>query len=326
MPAGHDHAGHAHDHRGKSARSLAAVLALTTTFTVVEVVGGILTDSLALLADAGHMLSDDMSLGIALVAIWLARRPATPNRSFGFKRAEILAALFNGVTLVAISIWIFIEAFERFRDPPEVGGEGMLAVAAAGLVVNLAGAWILWGGRSASLNVSAAFRHVLADLMGSVGVILAAGVVLVTGWLYADPMASVLIGLLILASSWAILRDSVGILLESSPRKIDAQEVGEAMAAAEGVVEVHDLHLWEVTSGFPALAAHVLVGAEADCHARRRELEAILHERFGIDHTTLQVDHVAPRLLQVDTGGQPLEMEREAGPGPPSGPEPARRG
>jgi cobalt-zinc-cadmium efflux system protein len=270
---------------------LAFVFALTVLFLAAEVVGGLLTGSLALLADAGHMASDAVSLGLALFAVWLAERPATPQRSFGYKRAEILAALANGVTLVAVSLWIFVEAFARLQDPPPVLGGWVLVVAVVGLVVNITGATILTRSGGESLNVEGALRHVTADLLGSVGVIVAAVVVLLTGWRYADPLISVGIGVLILASSWKLLRDSTNILLESSPRGVDAEKVGRSMAAVEGVEEVHDLHIWTITSGFPALAAHVLVGRDENCHARRRDLETLLASEFGIEHTTLQVDH-----------------------------------
>jgi cobalt-zinc-cadmium efflux system protein len=297
-----------HDHapapdRAAGVRALRLTLALTATFTVVEVVGGIVTGSLALLADAAHMLSDNASLGIALLAAWLAGRPAGPSRTFGYRRAEILAALFNGVTLVAISIWIFIEAADRFGDPPEVEAGLMLAIAVAGLVVNLLAARILGRHAGQSLNVSAALRHVLADLLGSAGVIVAALLILTTGWEYADPAVGALIGLLVLASSWGILRDSTQILLEGSPPGTDVDEVGRAMAALPGVTQVHDLHVWTITSGFPALAAHVLVGRDTDCHAKRRELEELLHRRFDLDHTTLQVDHEGGDLLQIENTG-----------------------
>ncbi len=288
-----DHGHGDHDHgRGADRRALTVVFALTGAFTVAEVVGGLVTGSLALLADAGHMLSDAFSLGVALFAVWLAGRPATPNRSFGYKRAEILATLFNGATLVAISIWIFIEAYRRFSEPPEILGGWMLAVAALGLVVNLAGAAILSRSGGESLNIQGALRHLLADVLGSVGAIAAALVILATGWRYADPLISVLIGLLVLGSSWRLLRDSTNILLEGTPPGINAEEVGRKMVGAPGVVEVHDLHVWTITSGFPALAAHVLVGRDEDCHARRRDLEELLAREYNIDHTTLQVDHL----------------------------------
>src|SRR5919107_753091 len=241
---GHDHTANARD---GNRRALAVVLVLTASFTVVEVIGGLLTGSLALLADAGHMLSDNVSLGVALFAAWLAGRPATPEKSFGYRRAEILAALANGMTLVAISVWIFIEAYTRLREPAEVLGGPMLVVATLGLLVNVA------------------------------------------------------VGLLILGSSWKLLRDSTNILLEATPRGLNAGEVGQKMAAADGIVEVHDLHIWTITSGFPALSAHVLVGKHEDCHARRRELEELLAQEYGISHTTLQVDHVGDHHTSLQT-------------------------
>ena len=289
---GHDHAAHAGSAKGESRRALTIVLALTATFTVAEVVGGLLTGSLALLADAGHMLSDNVSIGLALFAAWLATRPATPNRSFGYNRAEILAALVNGATLVAVSVWILFEAYQRFRDPPEILGGWMLLVAALGLVVNVAGALVLSRSGGESLNVEGALRHVLADLLGSVGAISAAAIIILTGWRYADPLVSVLIALLVMASSWKLLRESTSILLEQAPSGLDVNEVGESMVGVEGVEEVHDLHIWTITSGFPSLSAHVLVGQNEDCHARRRDLERLLAHEYDIEHTTLQVDHV----------------------------------
>ena len=283
---GHDHA------RGANKRALALVLSFTLTYMVAEIVGGLLTGSLALLADAAHMASDNVALALALFAFWLSERPPTPNRSFGYKRGEILAALFNGVTIVAVSLWIFYEAFERFQDPPEILGGWMMVVAVIGLLVNIAGAVILQRSAGENLNMQGALRHIVADLLGSVGVIAAALVILLTGWGYADPIISVVIGVLVLLSSWRLLRDSVNILLEGAPPGVDARKVGEEMVAVDGVEEVHDLHVWEITSGFPALAAHVLVGREEDCHARRREIEEVLSGEFGIEHTTLQVDHV----------------------------------
>jgi cobalt-zinc-cadmium efflux system protein len=294
---------HDHDVRGGDRRALAAALAITATYTAVEVVGGFVTGSLALLADAVHMLSDNVALALALVAVWLAGKPSTPERTYGYKRAEVLAALANGVALVALSIWIFYEAVRRFEDPPEVLGGWMLAIALAGIGANVAAGTILHRSRGHSLNVDAAYRHVFADLLGSLGVTLAAVVILLTGWLAADPLVSILIGLLVLASSWSILRDATRILLEASPRGLDTRAVGERLARAPGVVEVHDLHVWTITSGFPALSAHVLVGRGEDCHGRRRELEALLRQEFGIEHTTLQVDHVG------EPGGL-LEIER----------------
>ena len=288
-------AGHSHDHVGAhgatNRRALVAALAITGTYMVVEVAGALLSGSLALLADAGHMLSDNISLALALVAIWLAGKPATPERSFGYKRAEILAALLNGVTLVVVSLWIFYEAYGRFDDPPEVLAGWMLVVACVGLAVNVGAGLILFRSRGDSLNVEAAFRHVVADLLGSIGVLVAAVTILLTGWLLADPLISVLIGVLILLSAWGVIRDSATILLEATPKGIDASEVGRRLVETSGVVDVHDLHIWTITSGFPALSAHVLVRRGEDCHARRRELERLLRDEFEIEHTTLQVDH-----------------------------------
>ncbi len=303
--------GHAHTHhqgaktgprpeRAGHRRALRIALALTATFTVVEIAGGLLTGSLALLADAVHMLSDNLSLALALFAVSLAARPPTPQLSFGYQRAEILAALANGVALIAVSAWILYEAVQRFDAPEEVKGAGMLVIAVVGLLVNVAAFRILMPGSGENLNMAGAMRHVLADLLGSVGVIVAAIVILTTGYERADPIIGALIALLVAASALPIIRDSVRVLLEEAPAGIDVEELGMAMAGSSGVVEVHDLHVWTITSGFPALAAHVIVGREEDCHARRRELEQLLRERFDLDHTTLQVDHAAPpELLEV---------------------------
>ena len=306
---GHHEHDHGHGASGGNRRALAIVLALTASFTVVEIVGGLLTGSLALLADAGHMLSDNLSLGLALFAAWLAGRPATPEKSFGYRRAEILAALANGVTLVAVSIWVFVEAYSRFMEPAEVLGGPMLIVATLGLLVNAAGATILYRSGGESLNVEGAMRHVFADALGSVGAMAAATVIILTGWRYADPLISVAIGILILASSWKLLRDSTNILLEATPPNLNATEVGRKMAAADGIVEVHDLHIWTITSGFPALSAHVLVGRQEDCHARRRELESLLAHEYGISHTTLQVDHVGDHHASLQTLRFPSRLE-----------------
>jgi cobalt-zinc-cadmium efflux system protein len=292
--------GHSHGIEARAAadrRALGSALVLIAGFLVVEVVAGLLAGSLAVLADAAHMLSDTGSLALAFLASWLAVRPATPQRSFGFRRAEILAALANGVVLAAVSIWIFVAAIGRLGDPPDVPGGWILAVGIVGLAVNAAAAWVLSRAGGESLNLRAALLHVLADLLGSVGVILAGLVVLTTGWEYADPVAAMAIGVLVLASSWRILRESVAILLEETPAGIDAVEVGHALAAVEGVVQVHDLHIWTITSGFPALAAHILVEPDADSRAVRLELEQVLHERFRIDHTTLQVEHGGSETL-----------------------------
>ncbi|MBK5232970.1 MAG: cation transporter [Thermoleophilia bacterium] len=291
----HDH-DHSHSHgpgayRGTDRRALLIAAGLTATFMVVEAAGGLVTGSLALLADAGHMLSDSFSLFLALGAVMLAARPATSKRTFGYKRAEILAALVNGVLLVGVSVWVIIEAIHRLSGPVEILGGGMLAIAVLGLLINLIAAWVLYRAGGDSLNVKAALRHVAADVAGSVGVILAAGIILLTGWEAADAIVSILISLLIAASAWSVLRESVDVLLESTPEGMDSEEIGMAMASMPTIEQIHDLHVWQITSGFPTLSAHVLVGADADCHGARRDLEAMLHDRFEIDHTTLQVDH-----------------------------------
>jgi cobalt-zinc-cadmium efflux system protein len=289
--------GHAHGHGSASRRALLAVLALTFVATVVEVAGGLLTGSLALVADAGHMLSDTFAIGLALGALTLARRPSTPRRSFGFRRAEILAAFVNGLLLVLVSGWIVWEAIQRIHDRPEVLGGWMLVVALAGLLVNAVAAAILVRSGRESLNVEAALRHVLADLLGSAGVLVAALVIVVTGWTLVDPLVSLAIAVLIVASAWGVLRDSTAILMEETPSGIDADAVARAIVDVPGVTSVHDLHVWRITSGFDALSAHVLVGRGDDCHERRREIERVLADRFGITHTTLQVDHDATEIL-----------------------------
>lgn len=293
MGSGHDHGvPRDEDGRRRRLRALGAVLVITSVFTVVEVVGGLLADSLALLADAGHMLSDNVALALALGAIWIAGRPATATKTFGYRRAEILAALANGVALVAVSIWIVVEAVGRLADPPDVEGGLVLAIGGAGLAVNLAGIAILWRGRGESLNVRAAFLHVAGDLAGSVGVIASAVVILTTGFREADPLISLLIAGLILISAWTILRDATNVLLEATPRGIDASEVSGRILAWPGVASVEDLHIWEISSDLPALSAHILVSPGTDCHACRRELAENLEGHYGIVHSTLQVDHV----------------------------------
>jgi cobalt-zinc-cadmium efflux system protein len=292
---------HAHEHRlVGDRRRLGVALALIAGFMVFELVVGILADSLAVLADAAHMLSDAAALGVALVAAWIAARPVSAERTFGSMRAEILAALANGVMLVALAIWILVAAIDRLRDPPDPLGGWILAAGLVGIAVNLAAAAVLRG--RTSLNLRAASRHVLSDLLGSIGVVVAGVIVLATGWAYADPLVSLAIAALVLASSWSVLRDSVTILLEGTPAGMDAGEIGSAMVSVPGVQEVHDLHVWTITSGFPSLSAHVLVPEGDDCHAVRRLLEEMLGERFGLTHTTLQVEHAAERDRPVVIG------------------------
>lgn len=310
------HGGHDHDHshgpgayRGADRRALFVAALLTAGFMVAEAAGGIITGSLALLADAGHMLSDSFSLILALVAVSLAARPATSKRTYGFNRAEILAALVNGLLLVLVSIWVIYEAIRRLGEPVEILGRGMLVIAVLGLLINLVAAWVLYKGGGESLNVKAALRHVLADLVGSIGVIIAALVIMATGWEPIDALISIFISVLIAASAWSILRESVDVLLEAAPKDVDTEEIGLAMARTEGVSQVHDLHVWQITSGFPTLSAHVLVNPETDCHSTRRELERLIHDQYEIEHTTIQVDHTSvekPLTIEVaPTGSAP---------------------
>ena len=266
--------GHAHEHGARSVervnrKPLAIAFGITFAFMVAEIVGGLLTNSLALLADAGHMATDAAALALALGAVWLARRPPTPARSFGFYRAEVLAALVNAATLVAISVYIFWEAFQRLGNPPEVDSGPMLVVAVAGLLANAASAWVLMrgGGHEHNLNTRGAFLHVIGDMLGSVGAIAAALIMMATGWYLADPILSAGIGGLILWSSWRLFRESVDVLLESAPKRVDVAAVCKAMKGVEGVAAVHDLHVWTVTSGLVALSAHVEVSPARDWHA-----------------------------------------------------------
>jgi cobalt-zinc-cadmium efflux system protein len=291
MTGTHDHAAHGHggslDGSG-TRRRLIVTLALVSTYMVAEVIGGLMSNSLALLADAGHMLSDAGAIALALFAIWFARRPASPRHTYGYYRAEILAALANAGSLVAIAIYIFVEAYQRFRTPLEVQGGIMMGVAAGGLVVNLIGLWTLHGGRKESLNVRGAWLHVLSDALGSVQAILAGALILAFGWWWVDPAASVLIGLLVIHSSWALMRESVAVLMEGAPGNLDVDAVRNRLMACPGVQEVRDLHVWTITSGLVALSAHIVAERpSADVlHALRHDLE----ERFGIRHTTIQFD------------------------------------
>jgi cobalt-zinc-cadmium efflux system protein len=283
---------HQHDHSSEStnSRRLTLTLALVLVYMGVEIVGGLLADSLALIADAGHMLSDAGALALTLFAMRFARRPASAQRTYGSYRAEILAALVNGATLVAVAIYIFIEAFERFRTPPEVQGGLMLVVAFGGLVVNAAGLWILRGGHDTSLNMQGAWLHVLTDALGSLQAIVAGGLIWALGWYWVDPLASVLIGLLVIYSSWSLLRQSVAVLMEGAPGHIDVDAVRSALLEQPHITSVHDLHVWAITSGFVALSAHVVCPGDHNHEALLRGAQQMLAERFGIRHSTIQID------------------------------------
>ncbi len=274
--------------RRASQRALAVAFAISASFLIAEVVGGILTNSLALLADAGHMLSDVAALGLSMFAIWIAMRPPTATRTYGFHRVEILAALANGSTLVLIALYIFWEAGHRFQEPPDVHSLPMLGVAAAGLGANLACGAILYSHRTESLNVRGAFLHVLGDVLGSLGAIAAAVIMLTTGWLLADPMISVFIGGLILISAWRLLRESLMVLLEAVPAHVDVRELEGALKGVPGVEGVHDLHVWTVTSGFVALSCHCELDGDRDTHEVLTDLCGLIHARYGIQHVTIQ--------------------------------------
>jgi cobalt-zinc-cadmium efflux system protein len=301
---------HHHDHApDASGARLGAALGLILGFMVVEVVVGIVADSLALLSDAAHMLTDAGAIGLALVAARLAQRPAGGGFTFGLKRAEILSAQVNGVTLVALAAVILAEGVRRLIDPPSVDGGPVLAVALAGVVVNLAATRILAGADRRSLNVEGAFQHVLTDLFAFIATAIAGVVILTTDFGRADGIAALLVAGLMLRSGWGLLRESGRVLLEASPRGVDPNEVGRTLAEQPHVVEVHDLHVWEVTSGMPSLSAHVTVGAGCDTQSHRRELAKLVAERFGIEHTTLQVEARHEGPLEIE----PLQPGHQAG-------------
>jgi cobalt-zinc-cadmium efflux system protein len=293
-----------HHHHGVSAdadrTALRIALGLIAGFMCVEVVVGIAAGSLALLSDAAHMLTDAGALALSLVAIRLARRPAAGAMTFGLGRAEILAAAINGSTLLVLGLLIVFEGVRRIAEPPEVAGAPVLIVAVAGVAVNLAATWVLSRADRRSLNVEGAFQHILTDLAAFVATAVAGAVILVTGFEQADGIAALFVAALMLRAAFVLLRESGRVFLEASPRGLDPEAIGLRMAGQTGVREVHDLHIWEVTSGFPSLSAHVLVGRDADCHAARRALERLLHDEFGIEHTTLQVDHDGDGLLEIE--------------------------
>ncbi|HSK10353.1 MAG TPA: cation diffusion facilitator family transporter [Vicinamibacterales bacterium] len=288
----HPHTGHGQTTRRANARALKGVLVLVAAYMVAEVIGGLITNSLALLADAGHMLSDVAALSLALFALWFAARPAPPHRTYGYYRAEILAALANGAALVVVAVFILIEAYNRLWDPPEVRGGLMMIIATGGLVVNLVSLRLLHAGRDDSLNLRGAWLHVVTDLLGSVQAVAAGGLILLFGWTWADPLASVLIGALVFYSAWSLVSASVSVLMESAPGSVDVDAVWNALREVPGVSEVHDLHIWSITSGMPALSVHLVAGPDADQRwdellGRSRDL---LRDRFGVAHTTIQVE------------------------------------
>jgi cobalt-zinc-cadmium efflux system protein len=312
---GHHHHHHSHTHEADT-RRLAIALALIVGFMCVEVVAGILAGSLALLSDAAHMLTDAGALALALVAIRLARRPAAGAMTYGLGRSEILAAAINGSTLLVLGLLFVYESVRRLIDPHPVAGGIVLVVAIAGVVVNLAATWVLAGANRDSLNVEGAFQHILTDLAAFVATAIAGAVILLTGFEEADGIAALFVAALMLRAAYTLLRESGRVFLEAAPRGLDPEAIGLRMAGLPGVSEVHDLHIWEVTSGFPALSAHVLVGRHSDCHDARRALETVLHDEFGIEHTTLQVDHEGGELLEIEVSpreGSPSRRSPRSG-------------
>ncbi|HEX2161392.1 MAG TPA: cation diffusion facilitator family transporter [Thermoleophilaceae bacterium] len=300
----HDHSAHAHGiPREGDGRRLWIALGLILALMAGEVVAGIVAGSLALLSDAAHMLTDAAAIALALFAARLAARPPRGGYTYGLRRAEILSAQANGATLLALAAVIGFEAVRRIADPPSVEGGLVLVVALVGVAVNVLATWVLAGANRDSLNVEGAFQHILTDLFAFIATAVAGAVILTTGFGQADGIAALIVAALMTRAGWGLLRDSGRILLEGSPRGIDPNQIAQALADEPDVVGVHDLHVWEVTSGFPALTAHVLLEPDCDCHQRRRDFEAMLHDRFGIDHTTIQVDHA-----HAEQG--PIELER----------------
>ena len=284
--------------RSDNRRRLRTALVINLALLAAGLAGAVVFGSIALLADAGHVLSDVGAIGLGLLAAALAARPARARRTFGLHRTEILAALINGIALVAVAAFVFVESVSRLSDPPEVEGIGVLLVGILGLAGNVAATFVLAQGDRRDLNLEGVLRHSAADALGSLGVIASATVVLATGWLYADPVAGLLIGVLVLLGSWRLIKEPVDVLMEAAPAGLNVEDVGLAMAGVPGVREVHDLHIWSVTSGFPALAAHIRADPGEDLDEVRRRTEAVLGERFGIEHTTLQV--MAERLLELE--------------------------
>ncbi|WP_280268335.1 cation diffusion facilitator family transporter [Nocardia wallacei] len=307
MGAGHAHdhtrsgAGHSHAHATPDSdrRWLAGALAVIVVFLLAEVVVGVLAGSLALLSDAAHMLTDAASIALALWAIRLAARPAAGRMTFGWKRAEILSAQANGLTLLLLAAWLTYEAIRRMAEPPEVAGGLVLGTALVGIVVNLAATWMISRANRSSLNVEGAFQHILNDLFAFIATAVAGVVILVTGFARADAIATLVVVALMVRAGVGLVRASSRIFLEAAPADLDPTAIGRDMAARDGVVEVHDLHIWEITSGSPALSAHVLVEPGRDCHAVREDLAHRLAHEHRIEHATLQVDHAQPELIEL---------------------------
>jgi len=288
------------EQRTQQRRNLLIVLLMTGIFMVIEVIGGFLAQSLALLADAGHMFTDATALGLSYFAIWMASRPAPAERTFGYHRLEILATVVNTVVLLLVSFWILVEAYHRFADPPEVIGLPMLIIGAVGLGINILGMKLLQAHSESSLNVESAYLELLGDAISSIGVIVGAVVIWITGWSRIDPLISVGISVLIIWRTWRLLSQATNVLMESAPSRLVVREVGKAMGQVAGVVSIHDLHIWTITSGLDSLSAHVMVLPGTGRDDILRALQHLLREQFGIDHVTLQIVEKAPDWIQVE--------------------------
>ncbi|OUC86634.1 cation transporter [Streptosporangium minutum] len=299
LTMGHGH-GHGHGHSADSDRRyLAVALALLVVFMAAEVVIGVIANSIALISDAGHMLTDAASIALALIAMSMAARPARGAYTFGWKRAEILSAAINGLTFVLLVVYFVYEGVRRLIEPPEVKGLLVFGTALAGIAVNAVAAWLIARADRSSLNVEGAFQHILNDMYAFIATAIAGAVVWLTGWGRADAIAALVVAALMARSAYGLLRDAGRILFEAAPPGVHPAEVSAAITAHGDVTGVEDLHVWTVTSGFPALSAHVIVKTGGDCHRIRRELAELLHERFHIDHTTLQVDHVPGTACRI---------------------------
>jgi cobalt-zinc-cadmium efflux system protein len=293
---------HRHTHGSRHKHRLVAVFALTAGFLLVEAGVGLLTGSLSLLADAVHMLVDAGGVLLSLLAVWFAERPATPAKTYGYYRVEILAALVNGVVLCVMAVGILVATYQRIWAPPHVPGGPILAVAVLGLAVNLAGLWLLHAGAGESLNVRGAYVEVLGDAVSSGVVIVTGLVILATGWVVVDPIAGAVIALFLLTRTWSLLRQTVNVLLEGAPAHLDVEEIEAALAARPSVRRVHDLHVWTLTSGREAMSAHVVARPPVEADRLLHDLHLVLHARFGIDHTTIQIETEAPALVQITPG------------------------
>ncbi|MEO3856937.1 cation diffusion facilitator family transporter [Acrocarpospora sp. B8E8] len=304
---------HGHRHAaGGDRRYLTGALALITGFMAIEVVIGVIAQSLALISDAGHMLTDAIAIVVALIAMRISARPPRGGYTYGLKRAEIISAQLNGLTLLLLSAYFIVEGVRRIVEPPDVEGLYVVVTGLAGIAINLAATWLMSKANRTSLNVEGAYQHILNDLFAFIATTIAGAVVWLTGWGRADALAALIVAALMLRAGWGLVRDSGRVFMEAAPVGMNPAEIGGRAASLDSVVEVHDLHIWEVTSGYPAMSAHILVKPGADCHAARLAAEKLLHDEYGIAHTTLQVDHAPQELLTV--GAPPTHCRAPHGP------------